>query len=201
MLRIMSTSALILLCTVGTAPAQGRFAMELRGGAAFPDQTNLDGAKPNTGAGLGLTARVRALPMLHIYAGWEWHRFSFDEPIEADLDDTGYALGAQFQQPFAPKLDFWLRGGAIYNHIEIESDQGSIADSGHELGWELGGGVAYAIAPNIALTPGIRYRALPAEVDLKGPEPYPVDHSYFLAELGISWSFGRAPAVVAARTR
>jgi opacity protein-like surface antigen len=201
--RVMTTAALVLLFAVGSAEGQDRFGLELRGGAAFPDQTNLDGAKPNTGAGLGLTASVRALPNVHFYVGWEWHHFTFDVPFDADLDDTGYAFGAQFQRPVAGSLDFWLRGGGNYSKLKIDfSESGFSYESEHALGWELGGGVAYAIAPNFALTPGIRYRASQSDLDIgKDTGPYPMDHSYVLAELGVSWTFGGAPAVAAARAR
>ena len=40
----------------------------------------------------------------------------------------------------------WVRAGATYDHVELESEGGDItADSGHGLGWEAGSGLVFAL--------------------------------------------------------
>lgn len=200
--RLLLSVPLALAMCAGTAAAQGRFSLDLNGGAALPTQ-DLGAASLKTGAGFGFTGNVRVMPHLHLYAGWDWHRFVTDEPFLAgdfDVEDTGYAFGTKFQHPLTTKLDAWVRVGGLYNHVELEDDAGDIvADSGHELGWEAGGGFGYWISPKLAIMPGMRYRTYSADLTL-GQTTVPVDLSYVTAEIGLSYRFGGMP-LSAARVR
>jgi opacity protein-like surface antigen len=85
-----------------------------------------------------------------------------------------------------------VRGGALYNHVELESNDGDlIQDSGHEFGWEAGGGVSIALGSNLALAPGVRYRTFPAKPDL-GNGPVTGDLPYLSFDIGLLWAFGKA---------
>jgi opacity protein-like surface antigen len=185
---------------VSTAQAQGRAGLELRGGAGLPTQDFGD-ATLKTGAGFELNFNYQVMPHLRVYAGWDWHRFVTDEPFlssKYDVEDTGYAFGLNFKHPLANKLGGWVRGGGILNHAELENDDGDIvADSGHELGWEAGGGFSFALSPKLEITPGVRYRTFSADVEV-GQNTIPVDMSYVAIEVGLTWTFGK-PAMVAIR--
>lgn len=191
---------LLLVLGSSTVSAQTRFAVELNGGAAFPTQ-DLGDAALKTGAGFGFAGNVQVMQHMHVYAGWDWHRFVTDTPFEGadyDVDDTGYTLGARFQHPVMDKLDLWLRGGALFNHIELEDESGDIiADSDHELGWEAGGGAAYKVSDRLTVMPGARYRTFSTDLSL-GQNTIPVDLSYVTLELALNWKFG-APSASAAR--
>lgn len=187
-----AAAALVLACST-QLQAQRPFSLELRGGAAFP-AADVGDTSLQTGAGFEVSARYRVQPHLLAYIGWDWYRFAPEsQPSGSDLDlgDTGYALGLQFQHPLARSTEGWFRAGAVYNHIEVEDGSDIIADSGHELGWEAGAGVSFAIGRSFALTPGVRYRTFSAELDL-GDGGRNVDLSYVTAEVGLAWSFGGA---------
>jgi opacity protein-like surface antigen len=191
-MRVFASTCVALLVVAGPLQAQSRYSLELRGGAAIPT-ADLGDAALNTGGGMGLNAAVRFLPHALVYAGWDWFRLTTKEPLagaDFDVENTGYAFGLQFQHPLVNTIDGWFRAGAIYNHIELENVDGDvIADSGHELGWEAGGGVSVPISERFAITPGFRYRTFSTDLELNGAR-IPVDMSYLAAELGFSWSFG-----------
>jgi opacity protein-like surface antigen len=198
----LMTAALVLLTGASTAQAQSRFSLELRGGPAWPT-ADLGESALETGIGFGFNVGYRLQQHLGAYAGWDWHRFVTEEPFNGgdyDVEDTGYAFGLQFRHPLTDRFGGWVRASGIYNHIELEDDGGSIiADTGHELGWEAGGGLLFPVGQHFALTPGVRYRTFSATLDT-GQGEVPVDLSYVTAEIGLTWSFG-GRTLSAARSR
>lgn len=183
---------LLLAFGAGTLQAQSPFTLQMRGGAAFPT-ADLGESALNTGAGFEFGLEYRLQPHLGVYLGWDWHRFTTDEAFagsDFDVEDTGYAFGAQFTHPLMTSIGYWARFGGIYNHIELEDDRGDIAaDSGHELGWEVGGGLNIPLGERFALTPGVRYRTFSTTLDVNDAT-VPVDLSWVAAEVGVRWSFG-----------
>src|SRR5690606_18373968 len=132
--RIIPTAAVLLLAALPAAAQNGRFALEVRGGASVPTEdfgaTSLD-----AGGGFGFSLSARVMPHVLAYAGWGWNRLGADVTLpnaDAHLEDTGYAAGFQFLHPVRRGLEGWFRAGALYNHIEIESGGDIIEDSGHE---------------------------------------------------------------------
>lgn len=194
--------ALALLAGAGTVQAQSPFTLELRGGPAFATE-DLGVSSLKTGGGFEMSALWRFMPHTGAYLGWDWHRMVTDEPFlgeDFDVEDTGYAFGLRFGHPWTNSLGSWVRAGGIYNHIELEDDEGDIvSDSGHELGWEAGAGLSVKLGTRFALTPGVRYRTFSTELDV-GDTTVPVDLSYVTAEIGFTWTPG-GPTFVAARAR
>ena len=191
---------LVLLALLVPAGAHAQASLEVRGGAAFPT-TDLGPAGLNTGGGFEVTAGYRFLPHLGVYGGWDWMRTSTDGLLlgsDYDVEDTGYAFGLAFRHPLLRSFGGWLRGGGIYNHVELEDDEGDVvADSGHELGWEVGGGLQIPLGERFALTPGVRYRSFSGTLDVDDAV-FDFDRSYLAVEVGLQWSFG-APAIAALR--
>jgi opacity protein-like surface antigen len=133
------------------------------------------------------------------YAGWEWHHFATDNLIasqELDVEETGYTFGLRFEHPLRGEssadgsaLGYWLRAGGTVNHIEIENDDGDIvADTDHGLGWEVGGGLTIPLRDRLALTPGVRYRALSRDLAL-GQTTRSVSLRYVTATVGLTIAF------------
>ena len=189
--RVSLALAAGLVLAAAPATAQNRFSIDLNAGAAFATE-KMAGSDLQDGLGFGFAANVRVMPHMHIYAGWDYHRFAAKPLLfgAEDLDDTGYAFGAKFQHPVMTKLDLWARAGGIYNHIELEDDAGDlIADSGHELGWEAGGGAAFMVTDRLSIMPGARYRTYSADLKV-GSTTTPVDLTYLTAEVMLSWKLG-----------
>ena len=145
--KLLGILALLLIAAPGTIHAQSRWRFEIRGGPAFVTQ-DLGDAALGTGFGFEGTVGYRFQPHLWAYAGWDWHRFSDEASFagsENDLEETGYALGLQFEHPIgrSEAVALQLRAGGTYNHVEIENTAGDlVTDSEHGLGWETGAALA-----------------------------------------------------------
>ena len=174
------------------AVAQSRLSWEVRSGIAFATQ-DLGDADLGTGFGFEGTLAYRFMPHLAGYAGWGWHRFSADQSFagtNADFEETGYTFGLQFVHPLGKlPLDYFVRGGGIFNHIETENGEGNItADSGHGLGWQVETGLAIPLGNHWQLMPGVRYRSLSRDIEI-GTVSTAVDLTYLTVGVGISRSF------------
>jgi opacity protein-like surface antigen len=101
----------------------------------------------------------------------------------------GGTLSYRIQFADASPVLFRIEAGATYKHIEIESQAGGIvADSGHSLGFEAGGGVVVRVGPSWRLTPTVRFRSLSADFELPGVTTKS-DMRYGGLELGLTYQF------------
>jgi hypothetical protein len=183
-----------LIATVAAprlALAQSPVSLEVTGSGVVPTQT-LGGAGLGTGFGFGANVRVRFMPHLAAYAGWELHHNSSDELItgrSTGVEDTGYTLGLRFEHPLTAGTAYWVRAGGLYSHIELENTEGDvISDSGHGMGWEAGAGIAIPVGARVALTPGVRYRSLTRDLRVGGV-PNSVTLSYVSFWAGLAFTF------------
>jgi opacity protein-like surface antigen len=155
---------------------------EVRAEAAFPRGAMEDGWK--TGVKFGVSATVQLVPNYGLYGGYS--RTVFDHDADAGLRavDSGLSLGLTRAFPVAgPALVPWVGTGLLIHDLRIE---GAPATSGEsQLGFEIGGGVAVALTPNIRLTPGIGYRQYDARI--LGVERETVQ--YFSAGVGLNVGF------------
>lgn len=197
--KVVAMAAVLALVAVDAqAQSPGKFSLELRGGAALPTK-ELGPSDLNTGMNLEMTANLQVLPHLALYGGWDYGRFTLKQNLGVyeDGDDTGYAFGARVFAPAIGKVTPWIRGGGVYDHIELEgndSDQYVRAD--HVLGWEAGAGAAVALGSQWSLTPGVRYRSFSPELTELGGK---ADVRYVTIDIGISRTFG-GKSVVAVRS-
>ena len=189
---IAALLALSLLFAASTAMAQDRFGVELSldGSTATQDVGDAD---LNPGFGLEAKLTYRFMPHLSAYAGWGWQRFGSDESFagaEMDFEETGYRFGLQFMHPLGTTpVDYFLRAGGIYNHIEIENSSGDItADSGHGLGLQAGAGIAVPIGAKWRFMPGLRYQSLSRDIEV-GSVTTDVDLNYIALEIGFHRMF------------
>lgn len=145
--------------------AQERFSLQFRPGVSWAT-TKLGDADLKTGFGFEFTGAYRFMPHVHAYLGWGWNRLQSDESFagdKTDFEETGYVFGLQFMHPLKDQLplDYFVRAGVIYNHIEAENADGDIfADSGHGPGFQAEVGVAFTPGPAWKIIPGIKYQTL-----------------------------------------
>lgn len=181
--------ALTLVASAARAQTPGRFALELRPGAAIPVK-DLGPSELNAGVGLEIHATAQVMPHLQLYLGWDWARFTLKENLDVfeDADDTGYAFGARFFAPSIGRVTPWIRAGGVYDHVELEGDDADdYVSADHTLGWEAGAGAAIALNERWSLLPGIRYRAFSPELDEFGGK---ADMRYLSIDIGFSATFG-----------
>ena len=79
----------------------------------------------------------------------------------------------------------WIGAGAVFHTLELGGVEEGIDE---EVGFEVGGGVALGLSPNVRLTPGIGFRRYSARLEgLLGDRE--MDVSYFTAGVGLNISF------------
>ncbi len=195
MLRtLLGCLALALIAFPTTTHAQNRWRVETRGGVAFATQDLAD-ASLDPGFGFEATVAYSFMPQLSAYAGWDWYHFAASEESFAgatsDMEETGYAFGLRFEQPFGDQapVALRLRAGATYDHVEIENSAGELlGDSGHGFGWEAGAGFGIVLGDRWELSPGVRYRSLTPDLDFAGGTTSGT-LEYLAVEVGVSRSF------------
>jgi opacity protein-like surface antigen len=77
--------------------------------------------------------------------------------------------------------------GAVFHQLEIG---GSDAGIDEDVGFEVGGGLAFSVAPGVRVTPGIGYRRYATSISgLGGLVRSELDVEYFTAGVGLNISF------------
>lgn len=174
--RIKIIATALFVATVYQASlldAQERWSIELRGSGAISTQ---DAVRETHEKGLGLGGNVQYgfLPHFAAYAGWDHAQFSALEAIagsDMELVESGYVLGLRFEHPIRDggRTKGWVRSGATYKRLELESSDGEVIDdSGHGFGWEFGAGLTVPLLRRWSVTPGIRYRSISRDVAFDG---------------------------------
>lgn len=185
--------SMLLLFIAQFATAQNRWSLEVRTGPSFATR-DLGDAHLGVGFGFEGTIAHRITPQhLYGYAGWGWNQFSADRSFagnEVQFEETGYTFGLQFIHPFGlSKLNFMLLVGGVANHIEVENKDGDlIADSGHGLGWQAGGGLAVPLGDHFLLMPSLRYRSLSKDIEVNEVKTA-VDLDYIATSISLAWLF------------
>ena len=183
---------LLFMSTSLFAQSQNIWSLDLRSGASYATQ-DLGDADLGIGLGYELTIAYKFMPHLAAYGGWGWHQFSADQSFagsDLDFEETGYTFGLQFIHPIEDsRLNYLVRAGGIYNHIEIENNEGDIIiDSGHGLGWQVEAGLEFKISQQLRLLPSFRYRSLTRDIETSNGN-MSVDLNYLSAGLGLNWAF------------
>ncbi len=177
--------------TTDAQEKEKRFGLEVSGGPSFATREFADGLR--MGYGVEGTIHYRFMPFTGIYAGWGENWFSTETSSSdnnRDYEETGYVLGLQFKYPIkGSRASFFLRAGALYNHIEVENDNGDILeDTGHGPGYQLAGGIDVSLGSGWSLTPGIKFNSLSRETEFEGASGQ-LDYQYISARIGIMKRF------------
>lgn len=159
---VLTGAALLGLATVAGAQ---RATADFRATAVMPSQS-LAGADLNVGIGFGATLAYRVLEHLHMYGGWDWIHFGEKNAVAGanrDFEETGYGFGLRFEHPLSSgsAAAYRVEGAGTWKHVEVENDAGTIiADSGHELGFEVGLGMSVPLGSAWNFSPALRYRSM-----------------------------------------
>ncbi|MDO9554268.1 outer membrane beta-barrel protein [Rhodonellum sp.] len=189
---LIGTLTFCLVLASFVSNAQNRWSVEFRPGFNLPTSDAADGDLKN-GFGLEGTVAYRFLPNLSAYAGWSWNRFGSKESFagtDLDFEETGYTYGLQFLYPLgASETSLLLRAGGLWNHVEIEDDDGNtLFDTGHGFGWQVEAGLSIPLAERFRLQPSVRYRSFSGGLEI-GPFSRDLDFKYISLGLGLSYIF------------
>ena len=191
--KVLIAVAVLALTLSGFAQEkEKRFGFELSGGASFATR-ELGGADLKFGFGGEGIFHYRILPHAGVYAGWGYNTFSAENSFagnEIDFEETGYVFGLQFKHPIGiSPVSYYVRAGALYNHIELENTDGDIiGDTGHGFGWQAAGGVDIPLGRNWSLTPGVKFNSLSGDVNMEGTNTQ-LDLNYIQVRVGILKKF------------
>lgn len=191
-MKFYSTYITLLLMLTGTVGfSQEGLSAEFRPGLSFP-LDKMGGAKINTGYGFEFTVAYDVIKDVGVYLGWGWKKFDADNAFltdQVDIEETGYTGGIQYILRKESSLSYIIRGGLVYNHLELEENEGElIADSGHGIGWQAEAGVSLEIGNNWDLRPTIRYRNLPGNIEVFNGQ-MAVDLQYISLGVGLAKRF------------
>lgn len=191
-LSTLTILAVILFLSLQSANAQSRISWELKTGVDFPTQ-DLGDADLTTGFGFDGIITFHFTPHTSVFGGWGWHRFTSDNSFagaDVDFEETGYTFGVEYMHPLGDTpMDYYVRTGGIYNHIEAEDNDGDITyDTNHGLGWQAEAGLAFDLGNRWLFKPGVRYRSLSRDFDI-GTTTVEADLTTFNVSAGISRSF------------
>jgi len=169
-----------------------RWGLELNVGGSFATQ-KMAGSSLNAGMGFEGMFHYRFLPHTGMYAGWGWNKFSADHSFAGanmDFEETGYVFGLQFKHPIEnTAMSYFLRAGGLYNHIEVENEDGDIiGDTGHGTGWQVAAGIEMAISGKWAFSPGLKYNSLSRDIDMEG-NTFSLDQNYLSLRVGFLRTF------------
>ena len=187
-LKIKSVLVLFLISSSVTF-SQNKWSVEFRPNIDFPTE-KIEDSKLTVGFGFEAAIGYRFMEHLGAYLGWGYNNFKIEDE-DMDFDETGYTFGFQFVHPLgtSESLSYLIRAGAIYNHIEIEDQNGNlIEDTGHGLGWEAGIGLDYKLGSNWSLRPQIGYRALSRDATIEDTH-ININVNYVAFGLGIVTTF------------
>jgi hypothetical protein len=172
----LKITMLVLLQLVGSVlitvqgQGQGRWTLEFRPSLNFPT-SKVANAKLNTGFGFDGMVSYRFMQHMSVYGGWGWSLFPQDKSESRiySNEETGYAFGLLFLRPLSnTEIRYFLKGGPIYNHLEVESGDVTYSDSGHEWGWLIETGISLPFDYGISVNPGLRYRQLSGNIMREG---------------------------------
>jgi hypothetical protein len=185
--------SILIFSNTGFAQTQKRFNINVRPAVNFPTK-KLGDATLNVGFGFEGTIAYWFIPNLSVYAGWGWNKFQADKSFAGnsiDVVETGYRAGLQFRYPIgSSKIQYLIGAGALYNHIEIENENGDLVNDydGHDFGWQAEGGIVVPLGERFNLTPTVRYQSLMTATKI-GSVNTPVDLNYISGGVSLSFLF------------
>ncbi len=188
----LTIAAVMLINFFNYSYADDNFSIELRPGVSYATEKISD-AELKLGFGAELSFSYKFMDHLSAYAGWSYNNFAVEKSFagkDGSFEETGYTFGFQFIYPIGDsKLNYLLRLGGTYNHLEIENNEGDITyDSGHGFGYQAEVGCVYNVSDGMSILPSIRYRSLSRDIKINNINTS-VSLNYLSFGVGFSWSF------------
>lgn len=177
--KVMAFAAAALAMGAAANQADAQMALplsvEVRGGAAIPmgdfaDDFGSNARGASTGPGYSVDAMFNFTPTVGVYAGYSRNEFGVDRGGltiggDAEYIDSGFRGGLMASLAPMGALSPYLHGGAVFRSLDYQL--GSFRrEFDNALGFEVGGGLEYALGQVISITPGVRYvRYAPGDTD------------------------------------
>ncbi|HEX6909027.1 MAG TPA: hypothetical protein VF142_01455 [Longimicrobium sp.] len=188
---VFATAVLAAALAAGEANAQLPIPLSVEGRVDYAVPVRDFDDIVDEGMSWGVGASLGVSPGVGIYGTWSRTEFELEDLQDAEVQDEGFSVGVTTSLPSVSGLAPWVGAGLVIHQFDFddETDEDSDEDGIEEdLGFEVGGGLAIPLAPNVRLTPGIGYRQYGVDVGtLLGTAEF--DVSYFTAGVGLNISF------------
>lgn len=191
-LFIVFTMCAALSLNSAAQDRESRFGFELSGGPSFATSEFAEGIR--MGFGFDGAFHYRLLNYTGVYAGWGANWFTTETSssnTNRDYEETGYVLGLQFMHPIKDdRSSYFLRAGVLYNHIEVENDNGDILeDTGHGPGFQLAAGVSFDLGSAWSIAPVMKFNYLTRPLDSEENSAVDTNFNYITLRIGIQKMF------------
>jgi len=113
--------------------------------------------------GIVLQGGYAVIPKLSILAAIHYFKVS-SEVDGVDLSSWDIAVGARYAHPVTPVLSVY--GEGYVERVSYSADAGGGSSDSSGIGFIVGGGVMYALKPNISLGGGLTYSAADLEPEM-----------------------------------
>jgi opacity protein-like surface antigen len=185
---VFATVLAVVAASAAQANAQMGIPLSVEGRLDYAVPTGDFDDAVDEGTSLSAGVSLGIQPGLAVYGSYSNTRFgiSLTSDEEPDAEDSGFSVGLTAALPGGgARVAPWIGAGAVFHTLELGGTEEGIDE---QVGFEVGGGVALGIAPNIRLTPGIGFRRYGTEIDgLLGDAE--LDVSYFTVGVGLNISF------------
>lgn len=187
---LFAGAALALTVVASDLAAQSPIPFSVEGRIDYAAPRGDFGDVVEEGYSLSGGVSVGISPGLGVYGTFSQTRFGTDlgeDGDNAEAVDQGFSAGLTTALPRFAGVAPWVGVGAVFHQLEIGGSDDGIDE---DIGFEVGGGLALTVAPNVRLTPGIGYRRHATEVSgIGGLLRSELDVEYFTAGIGLNIGF------------
>ncbi|HET6764488.1 MAG TPA: outer membrane beta-barrel protein [Longimicrobiaceae bacterium] len=151
-------------------------AVEVRGGIALPVAAFKEDLNLESGVGASASVALSLTPQIAVYGSYAWNQFGVAGATslgnDVHLTDRGFSAGVRLGLPasssaFSP----WIKGGAVLGHkLRYASGSDHSDDTDGDLGFEVGGGLDFALGRQVSFTPGVTYTRFALKDALPGDD-------------------------------
>lgn len=198
-MRSFVVSCMLVFCLfalpMAGVSAQGRPAVEIRGGLTFPvgDFSDPPGVAAESDAGFAADLIYPVSPRFSVYGGVGRELFGCEQCDGNDkLRTTGLEAGVKLLFLREGSVLPWVKVGAIYHKATIRID-GVQGDSDWGLGFQAAAGADIPLGEVLSFAPALRYQTYTAEFQPFGLDFLELknDVSFLSLDLGLHIHFGR----------
>ena len=163
---------LAIMATTSEAGGQSKWGVDCRPSLNIPTKL-FNGSKLEPGFGFDIGVTYNVIGNAAIFGGWGWTLFPQNKTDgnAMNVEKMGSDVGIKYTQPLNNfNLAYFVKGGAMYQHIKVEKATEKRFNSGQEWGWQIESGLSLPLDPNISLEPGLKYTSLSGIIRQDGSE-------------------------------
>ena len=175
MKRFLSLFFSFLLIVMGNTTevaGQSTWGVDCRPSLNFPTKL-FNGSKLEPGFGFDIGVTYNVIGNASIFGGWGWSLFPQNKTggNEMNVEKMGTNVGIKYIQPLnSYDLAYFVKGGAVYQHVKVEKASEKRFNSGQEWGWQVESGLSLPLDRNISLEPGLKYTSLSGNMHQDGSD-------------------------------